>query len=154
MSVTDDEYALYAAWVRHTFKEQPSKLLLARSTFRFDPREECKSKEWASNGIPTGMLESLHDPGQAGFPVATDKFQQPLFRIMWRYEESDPIVADSETQYQLVSFSRVSFNGAGDKALFAVGKSCGGLCGGGGALIATRVGDDWRFSSTGCVWVY
>ena len=151
--VTDDEYAVYAACIRHDFKAQPSRLLLAEQTFIFDPLARCSSAELRAKGVSTALRAALHDLGQAEFPVDTDKFRYLPFKIPWTYETSLRWPPDESRPYRLVSFSRVAFNRKKTEGLFAVNDACGGLCGGGGALIATLRNGEWQFKPAGCFWI-
>ena len=87
--------------------------------------------------------------------VQSDKFRLPPYRIPWKCEEWDRLSAYPSDGFRLIQFSRVAFNPDKSQGLFAVSNSWGGLCGGGGALIAIREKSEWVFrSDLGCVWVY
>lgn len=157
-SVSDEEYSLYSAWLRNHFKEQPPRLLVASRTFVFDPLgpQGCNAKTLETQAhISSSMLRALHVLGEAEYPVRTGKFQLPEFRIPWKYEESEGLYTNPPLPFRLIGFSRVVFNRERSKAFFAVSDSCGGLCGGGGPLIAIRKEGAWLFNyDLGCAWVY
>jgi hypothetical protein len=155
-SITDEEYSVYSAWLKHHFKEQPTRLLLEGRTFIFDPlRPYGCGKTLAQAHVSSRLLRALHDLGEAEYPMQTDKFRLPPYRIPWKYEEWYRLSAYPSDGFRLIQFSRVAFNPDKSQGLFAASDSCGGLCGGGGALIAIREKSEWVFrSDLGCVWVY
>jgi hypothetical protein len=157
-SVSDEEYSLYSAWAKHHFKEQPSRLLLASRTFVFDPLgpQGCNVKMLQAKAhVSSSLLRALHDLGEAEYAVHTSKFRLPAFRIPWNYDESEGLYTNPSRPFRLIAFSRVAFNRDRSEAFFAVSNSCGGLCGGGGPLIAIRKDGEWVFSSDlGCFWQY
>ena len=157
-SISDEEYAVYSAWIRNHFKEQPARLLLASRTFSFDPlgSQGCNAKTLEAQArVSFFLLRRLHDLGEAEYPVRTDKFQRREFKIPWKYEESEGLPANPSPPFSLIAFSRVAFNQDRSEAFFAVSNSCGGLCGGGGPLVALRKEGEWVFrSDLGCYWVY
>ena len=158
-SVSDEEYSLYSAWVKHHFKEQPPRLLLASRTFIFDPLGPhglCNLKLLESRGhASSSLLRALHDLGEAEYLVDTRKFKLPAFRIPWKYEDSDRLYTNPSPGYSLIEFSRVAFNPDRSEAFFAVSNSCGGLCGDGGAVLAIHKQGEWVFrSDLGCIWEY
>jgi hypothetical protein len=157
-TISDDEYAVYAAWIAHHFKEQPARLLIQRPTFTFDPvgTHHCDPRTLESQGhIDRSLLQAFHDLGEAEYPVHTDKFKIQPFKIPWQFEESEGLIANPPYPFRLIAFSRVAFNSDRSQALFAVSNSCGGLCGGGGALLATQKNGAWIFNKNlGCMWVY
>jgi hypothetical protein len=156
-SVSGEEYSLYSAWVKHHFKEQPPRLLLASRTFIFDPLRPrlCNAKLLESRGhVSSSLLRALHDLGEAEYPVDTRKFKLPAFRIPWKYDELGPYTTPSPP-FRLIEFSRVAFNRDRSEAFFAVSNSCGGLCGGGGAVLGIHKQGEWVFrSDLGCSWLY
>lgn len=157
ISVTDEEYSVYSAWIRHHFKEQPPRLLLASRTFIFDPLAPngCGKAFETQTHVNLSLLRELHNLGEAEYPIRTGKFQLPAFKIPWKYEERDRQPTDRSGPFQLIAFSRVAFNRNKSEALFAVSNSCGGLCGGGGALYAVREKSEWVFRpDLGCAWAY
>lgn len=157
-SVSDEEYSLYSAWVKHHFKEQPPRLLLASRTFIFDPLPPhgfCNANLLESPWhVSSFLLRALHNLGEAEYPVATGKFKLPAFRIPWKYEESKGLDTNPFPPFRLIRFSRVAFNRDRSEAFFAVSNSCGGLCGGGGAILAIQKQGEWVFrSDLGCSWL-
>jgi hypothetical protein len=158
-SVSDEEYSVYSAWVKHHFKEQPPRLLLASRTFILDPLGPyglCNAKLLESRGhVSSPLLRALHHLGEAEYPVDTRKFKLPAFRIPWKYEGSEALYTNPSPGYSLIKFSRVAFNRDRSEAFFAVSNSCGGLCGGGGAVLGVHKQGDWVFrSDLGCIWQY
>lgn len=157
-SVIDEEYSVYSAWLKQNFKAEPPRLLLANRTFVFDPLglgpTSCGKELESQAHVSSSLLRALHNLGDAEYLVYVGKFQLPAFRIPWKYEEGDRQSMDTSGPVQLISFSRVAFNRDRSQALFAVSKSCGGLCGGGGTLLATRDKGGWVFRPVGCVWTY
>jgi len=80
-SITDEEYSVYSAWLKHPFKEQPTRLLLESRTFIFDPlRPYGCGKTLAQAHVSSRLLRALHDLGEAEYPVQTDKFRLPPYR--------------------------------------------------------------------------
>jgi hypothetical protein len=155
-SVTDEEYSVYSAWIKHHFKEQPPRLLLASRTFIFDPLNPitCGKAVEPRGDASSSLLRALHNLGEAEYPIRIGKFHLPAFRVPWNVEEWDR-ATNPYGPFRLIAFSRVAFNRDRSKALFAVSNSCGGLCGGGGALLAIREKGEWIFrSDLGCVWAY
>jgi hypothetical protein len=156
-SISDDEYGVYAAWLTRHFKEPPSRLLLSDRTFVFDPlgADRCDVKQLEAQGVSLELLKKLHEIGEAEYVLHTDKFQRNPFKLPWSYEESRGWSTGSGPPFRLVGFSRVAFNRSKSKAFFGVSDACGGLCGGGGALLASRKGSEWLFKSdVRCGWVY
>jgi hypothetical protein len=157
-SISDEEYSVYSAWIKHYFKEQPPHLLLASRTFIFDPiiHGSCDVKTLQAEGhVSFVFLQQLHDLGEAEFPVHVGKFELPQFKIPWKYEESEGLFMHPSPPFRLIAFSRVVFNQNRSEGFFAVSNSCGGLCGGGGPLIVARKNGQWVFrSNLGCFWVY
>lgn len=156
--VTDEEYALYAAWISHHFKEQPERLLIDDRTITYDPLGPglCGARTLMQAGRgDDALLRALHELGEAQYPVDAYKFRNQPFRIPWKFEVSDRLSGDPAPPFRLIAFSRVAFNRDGTRALFAVSNSCGGLCGGGGPLLATRQNGVWVFNANlGCEWIY
>lgn len=157
-TVSDEEYAVYAAWLTRHFKEQPQRLFIQSETFIFDPSEAgtCTARQLEQVAhIDPALILALHQLGEAKYPLRTGKFAAQPFKIPWKFEESDGLIANPPPPFRLISFSRVAFNEKRTQALFAVSDACGGLCGGGAAVLATRNNDGWIFNgSIGCNWVY
>jgi hypothetical protein len=158
-SVSDDEYALYAAWINHHFKEQPQRLLLQSVTFQFDPLAENGCLQHRNGKLDRTALEMLgqYRPlGSAIYPVQTGRLQRSESRVKWRYEELRFFTREDPTGvYSLVSFSRAVFNESHTRAFVAVSDACGGLCGRGWLVTAHRQNGQWIFDPDGlCVWLY
>jgi hypothetical protein len=154
-SISDEEYGVYAAWLKRHFKKPPSRLLLSDRTFIFDPlgADRCNVKDLQAQGVSFSLLKRLHEVGEAEYVLHTGKFQQDPFKIPWSYEEWSRWSKASEP-FRLILFTRVAFNRSRSKAFFAVNDVCGGLCGSGGPVFASRKGGDWTLSSNvGCFWI-
>ena len=105
-SVSDEEYSLYSAWVKHHFKKQPQRLVLESRTFNFDPLQRCNAKILEAQGhVSSSLLWALHDLGEAEYPVHTGKFELPAFRIPWKYEDSRTLYTNPSPPYRLLSIS-------------------------------------------------
>ena len=139
-----------------TSRSSPPRLILESRTFISDPlRPYGCGKTLAQAHVSSRLVRALHDLGEAEYPVRTDKFRLPPYRIPWTYEEWDRLPPYPPDRFRLIRFSRVAFNGDRSQGLLAVSDSCGRLCSGGGALIAMREQGEWGFRSVlGCVWVY
>ena len=153
-AVSDREYQVYSAWIKHRFENKaPKALFLYSRTFVFDPLTSygCGDTLHQQDAIRWDMIRRLHDLGTAEYLLDFD-FNQPNFRIAWDHRVVDSPPSDPEFGYDALSFSRVAFNRAGDKALFAVSDQCGaGLCGKGGAVLASKLSSVWHFQNTGVV---
>ena len=61
--------SVYSAWLKHHFKEQPTRLLLESRTFIFDPlRPYGCGKTLARAPVSWRLLRALHDLGEAEYP--------------------------------------------------------------------------------------
>jgi hypothetical protein len=155
--VTSEEYELYSQWATNRFqKEPPRHLYFAARTFVFNPMERngC-DKALSRDGVSWSMIRAMHALGEAQYPLSF--YDKTKLRIPWEYKGVDSIYdvpQENYKDYRYVDFSRVSFNNAHTEALFAVSDSCGGLCGGGGALLARRENGSWTFRGVGCSWMY
>lgn len=156
--VTDEEYAIYAAWIDHHFKQQPEHLFIQSRTFTFDPAGAgpCNLLPLERQGrIDPALLESLHQLGKALYPVHTVKFRSQPFKIPWEFQESEGRAIQPFRPFKLVAFSRVAFNHDRTQALLAVDILCGEICGGGNPVVATRDNGAWTFNENiGCLWKY
>jgi hypothetical protein len=104
--------------------------------------------------VDRALLEALHRIGEAEYPVRADRFRTQPFKIPWRLEEFERLMTEPPHPFGMVRFSRVAFNADRSQALFAVSDVCGGLCGRGGALVATRRNGRWDFNPiVGCSWI-
>jgi len=156
--VSDDEYALYAAWINRHFKEQPQRLLLQDQTFIFDPlgQNGCvQNPREKLDRTAVAMLQQYRLLGSAIYAVLTGHFQRPESRVKWRYEESRGFPTEDQARpYSLIAFSRAVFDSSHTRAFFAVSDSCGGLCGYGGLVSAHREHGKWIFDSfPPCAWI-
>ena len=155
-AVSNREYEVYSAWIGHHFeKKAPKSLFLYSRTTVFDPLEPlgCGDTLHQRDAIQWSMIQRLHDLGTAEYRLDFD-FDRTHSRIELAHQIIDSPPRDPEFGYDALSFSRVTFNGAGDKALFAVSDQCGLDCGAGGAVIATKVTGAWHFQSTHCIWLF
>ena len=158
--VSSDEYEVYSAWVNTHFSHRaPSNLYISTDTFIFDPIEKtigCSSTEMVEKaGVPSSLIRQLHALGEAEYPLDVDSPTSQL-RIAWNYKAADDwqLLSEEHLQFQVVGFSRVAFNRAHTKALFAVIDTCGGLCGWGTAVYARKENGAWVFENGGCDWMY
>lgn len=152
--VSDQEYALYAAWTTHALMNEQSKALFFYSrTMPFDPSNTCGRLIHSEDNIAWAMIRQLYALGTAEYPL--DLRGNHPFRISWEYKEIDRPPADPSVGYHAVTFSRAAFNRAGDEALFSVSDSCAaGQCGGGSAVLAHRTHGTWQFQRLHCAWVF
>jgi hypothetical protein len=73
-----------------TSRSSPPRLILESRTFIFDPlRPYGCGKTLAQAHVSSRLVRALHDVGEAEYPVRTDKFRLPPYRIPWTYEEWD-----------------------------------------------------------------
>jgi hypothetical protein len=145
-SVTADEYAIYSAWLNHYFsRHAPSNLYLRSRTFEF-PTESggCTNKMMQKAGVPLSLINPLRELGDAQYRLDFDYPKKKLI-IPWNYKVADEweLIPEERLQFKWVGFSRVAFNRAHDKALFAVMDVCGGLCGKGGSVYAHKENGAW-----------
>lgn len=155
--VSNREYALYAAWTNVTFANREPRPLFFRShttPFRPDAPNGCGGILHRKDGVLWSMLRQLDALGTAAYPLDLGPSGNHLFRISWPCQESDRLPAGAESGYRAITFSRVAFSRAGDEALFFFDDSCGGLCGGGGSVLARRKHGTWEFQWLHCVWVH
>ena len=148
--VSPQEYELYSAWMQHHFPKAPDgALYLSTRTFAW-PSESC-GPALKKEGVDTALVGQLADLGEAEFPL---DLHAPTLKVPWAFKEAEGYPADKSGTYRLVAFSRAAFNRRSTQALFAVSDSCGGLCGGGGVVIAWRDSGVWQFKPSGCFWQY
>lgn len=156
-AVSDREYEVYSAWINHHFENKaPKALFLYSRTVVFDPLAPpgCGDRLHRQDAIRWDMIRRLHDLGTAEY-LLNFEFNQPNFRIAWDHKVVDSPPTNPEFGYNALSFSRVAFNRAGDKALFAVSDQCAaGDCGMGWAVLASKVSGAWHFQYTQCHWVF
>ena len=155
--VQPEEYNVYSAWLgkRPAKHPPPGNLYISFRTMIYNATQECGKQLRPLLKSDAGLADQLSALGEAQYPLdlysTPPKLKVPMpFKPLGDYPSQEP-----NRPYRLITFSRVAFNTAGTVALFAVSGSCGGLCGGGGALIARRDNAGvWAFEDTGCVWVY
>jgi hypothetical protein len=104
--------------------------------------------------VPRTLITQSHALGEAEYWLP-DVYSPTKLHIPWSYKLVDDwrLVSQEPGLYQLVGFSRVAFDVAHGKALFAVSDTSGGG-GGGGAVYAYKKNGAWVFESSGCNWVY
>jgi hypothetical protein len=156
-NVSPDEYRVYAEWMKaHFSKNAPSNLYIGSRTFVFDPLgpNGCGNAIHDKAGVPWALIKQLHALGEAEYWLP-DNYSPTELRIPWSYKLVDDwrLVSQEPGSYRLVDFSRVAFNIAQSKALFAVSDSSGGV-GRGGAVYAHKKNGAWVFESGGCNWLY
>lgn len=148
--VAPQEYELYSAWMHHHFPKAPEgTFYLSTRTFAW-PAASC-GQSMKKEGVDTGLVAQLAALGDAEYPL---DLRVPTMKIPWPYKEAEGYPADPSGTYRLVAFSRAAFNRRNTQALFAVSDSCGGLCGGGGVVIAWRDNGAWQFKPSSCLWMY
>ena len=158
-NVSPDEYGVYAEWMKaHFLKDAPSNLYISSRTFVFDALETfgCGNALRDKAGVPWSLIKQLHALGKAKYRLDIYPPESKL-PIPWNYTavEGWRLISQWPVRFKFVEFSRVAFNHSRSKALFAVSDSCGGLCGGGGAVYAHRKNGPWVFESGGgCFWLY
>lgn len=153
-AVSNDEYAIYAAWLKQHFKTRPERLLLATRTFSFNPMTPgtCNIRSLRQD-VNVSLLEALQNLGEAPYSIDTQQFDSHEAKIPWTYEASEGLATNPPPPFQLISFSRVAFNWNRTRAFFAVDDACGGLCGDGSAVLASRTDGGWTFKRVlSCTW--
>lgn len=153
--VMPDEYILYSDWATHRFAAKPpDHLFFSSRTFVFDPLSTggCGDRLHADNAVPWALIKQLHAVGEAEYPL--DFYSPNRLRIPWAYREVEGLPSEQPGTYHLIGFSRVAFNRDHSQALFGISDSCGGQCGGGGALFGRRENGKWSFRALNCIWVY
>ena|SRR5258708_1509926 len=155
-SVTADEYAIYSAWMNHYFsKHAPNSLYLRSRTFEFPPESGgCTNEKIQKAGVPLTLIKPLRKLGDAEYRLDFDYPQKKLL-IPWNYKVADEweLISEERMHYKWIGFSRVAFNRAHDKALFAISDVCGSLCGTGGPVYAHKENGAWVFENGGCIWI-
>jgi hypothetical protein len=155
--VSADEYGVYAEWMKvHFSKNPPSNLYIGSRTFVFDAlkTDGCGNAIHDKAGVPWALIKQLHALGEAEYSLP-DVYSPTKLRIPWSYKVVDDwrLVSQEPGLYRLVDFSRVAFDSAYSKALFAVSDTSGGV-GWGGAVYAHKKNGAWVFESGGCNWAY
>ena len=112
-----------------------------------------QSHEMKEAGADNRLVEQLAGLGKRSFR-STCMLRRCRFHGHSRRLNSFPdgYPTDEPGTYRLIVFSRVAFNATHTQALFAVSNSCGGLCGGGGAVLRRRENGAWVFKPAGCIW--
>ena len=154
--VSEDEYDVYREWLKNQFANKaPEQLYLDDQTFVFDPLEHsgCGDRMHKNDRIPWSLIKALHALGSVDYEldVSPSSMQLP-----WTYKVFNPRqFPKSSPGLHIIGFSRVAFSRDGQRGLFAFSDSCGGQCGSGGAVLATRQGGAWKFDRLkSCVWLY
>jgi hypothetical protein len=154
--VTADEYAIYSAWLnKYLSKNPPNSLYLSSRTFEFPPESSgCTNRRLQKAGVPLSLIKPLRELGDAEYRLDFD-YPQKKLSIPWNYKVAAELelIPEERLQYKWIGFSRVAFNRAHDKALFAISDVCGGLCGTGGTVYAHRENGAWLFKNGGCFWI-
>jgi hypothetical protein len=154
-SVTADEYAIYSAWMNHYLsKHAPNSLYLSTRTFAFP--SGCRNEKIQKAGVPLSLIRPLRELGDAEYGLEFDHYPEKKLLIPWNYKVVSEweLIPEERMQYKWIGFSRVAFNRAHDKALFAINDVCGGLCGTGQTVYAQKNSGTWVFENGGCLWVY
>lgn len=156
--VSEDEYRLYAEWVKGRFsKEAPKKLYVGTRTFAFDPAKQAGCERTIERVIPQEFTRQLHALGEAEYRLDIVDQENAKLHIPWKYTAIDDwrLISESPQEaYDYLQFSRVAFDRSHTKAFFAVSDSCGGLCGSGAAVYSYKENNSWVFKNGGCSWIY
>jgi len=150
--VTEDEYAIYSAWVTSYFsKKPPANLYFSSRTGPSDPVDAPCRTELAKDGVSWSLIKQLHALGEAEFPL--DFYAPPHMQISWAYKEVDmPPPGLPEGSFHWIGFSRVAFNRHHTEALFSYFDACFyGDCGQGRHVLARKINGKWNFRGVGCV---
>jgi len=155
--VSQDEYDVYREWLKdHFANKAPEQLYLDDQTFVFDPLQHfgCGDLMHKNDHIPWSLIKAQHALGNADYEldVSPSSMQLP-----WIYKTLNPRQFPNPSPgLHIIGFSRVAFSRDGQQGLFAFSDSCAaGQCGSGGAVLAIRQGDSWKFDRLkSCVWVY
>ena len=152
--VSADEYAVFSDFIQARFaKRPPVSLYLSSVTFIFDPLDRC-GPSIKSGKVDRALAVRLHALGEAQYPLRLEP-PDPQLRIPWPFMVAGEFKAEPSSPYERVGFSRAAFSSERATAYFAYSDSCGGLCGGGGAVLGQRsAGGVWKFEDSGCNWVY
>src|ERR1700726_4941454 len=90
-AVSDREYQVYSAWIKHHFENKtPKALFLYSRTFVFDPLAPygCGDTLHRQDAISMDLIRRLHDLGTAQY-LLNFAFNQPNFHIAWDYKVVD-----------------------------------------------------------------
>ena len=100
------------------------------------------------------LIKPLRELGDAEYRLDFDHPQKKLL-VPWNYKVADEweLIPEERMQYKWIGFSRVAFNRAHDKALFAISDVCGSLCATGAVVYAHKENGAWVFENGGCIWV-
>ena len=142
--------------MNHYFsKHAPNSLYLRSRTFEFPPESGgCTNEKIQKAGVPLTLIKPLRKLGDAEYRLDFDYPQKKLL-IPWNYKVADEweLIPEERMHYKWIGFSRVAFNRAHDKALFAISDVCGSLCGTGGPVYAHKENGAWVFENGGCIWI-
>lgn len=119
----------------------------------FDTADDrCVDRAYQGDRTARNMIQQQRALGTRKYPLDLISGHHD-FRVEWKYEEIDNPPVDPQFGYDVITFSRVAFNRAGDEALFSMFDSCAaGACGQGGDILARRVQGHWTFRGA-CIWV-
>ena len=149
--VQPEEYEVYSAWLQHRFKAAPlgQLYLNVRPMIRDTSYCEKGLRKWLKGD---GVLVDQFAPlGEAEYRL--DVYSSPgKLKSPWPFKPSGELPNNETKPYSLITFSRVAFNSTHTAGLFAVDNTCGGLCGGGGFLMARKNHGVWTFEGGGCLW--
>jgi hypothetical protein len=154
-TVSADEYDVYTAWVVQRFeKDPPKELFFSASTINSKSlfTGNC-AKALLRDGVSQSMVEALAKQGDTFYPL--DFKDRNHMQIPWNYSVADGTEKSSDILVSgapwTVLLGRVAFNHSHTQALFAAETSCGGLCGGGGAVLGKKSRKGWQFERVGCI---
>ncbi|HWC20195.1 MAG TPA: hypothetical protein VG498_24485, partial [Terriglobales bacterium] len=155
--VTQDEYQLYREWLKHHFASKaPEQLFLDDQTFVFDPMERrgCGDVIHRDDQVPWSLMRALHALRNADYELDVSP---STMQIPWPYQVLNPRrLPNVDRGLHIIGFSRVAFSRDGSQGLFAFSDACAMReCGGGGAVLANKLGNSWEFSQLkSCSWMY
>ncbi|HVH87425.1 MAG TPA: hypothetical protein VM912_11920, partial [Terriglobales bacterium] len=155
--VTNEEIALYREWLKHRFASKaPEQLYLDDQTFVFDPLEHlgCGGAMHKQDHVPWSLMKALHSLGNSDYEVDVSP---KVMQLPWSYQILNTRNFPKQSPgLHVIGFSRIAFNHSGHQGLFAFSDSCAaGLCGTGGAVLASKQRDTWQFNELkSCFWVY
>jgi hypothetical protein len=173
-SPTDDEYAVYSAFLNSGREGSTLAIIQETKDGAADPRNEFDAalmrERWNSNQAPpvvpdASLVDSFARVRSLRALLAADRLKVPAERVI---HDSDVRSFFTQRPGDLsgaweafhkqygggyLIFSRVGFNHDHMQTLLSVSVHCGGLCGTGLYVLLQKVGGDWRPVSQKMTWV-
>ncbi|HKD80935.1 MAG TPA: hypothetical protein VKH81_14655 [Candidatus Angelobacter sp.] len=158
--ITDDEYALYSAWLTRYSRNHPEQLYISQRTAVFDEllSGNCSRALHDQGKVPWSLIKPLQALGDAQYMLR--EYQHRL-DVPVAYTMAEQMPLSSHEGFTYVSFSRVVFDRAHSEALFFFahsgcekGSGTQMVCGGGGAvaLHAIKRSGQWQIEpAQGCM---